>query len=539
MTRLERRLLVALLVAALAPLGAASFFGRSALRDAYSRGVNPVVEEQLAAAVVSHRDHIVALRDAADRTTDAITQHWQLHDALRAGDLGAVRVYVQSALETYPQVAAVHVYAADPERDRPPQHDEDANANHEDANDEDAGEERGPLLIAAELEARADPTQVRTLERERRLDTVTPAVLVVVTVTSPRAVFTDLQRAGEVTELYSRLLEQTDYVSDVYVWVLLGYLAFVIALALTVSIVLARRVSRRVLALADATVRVGQGDLAVTVPDDDDDEIGELTRAFNRMVSDLRESRERIDYLQRISAWQDFARRLAHEIKNPLTPIQLAAQEVAQAYRGDDPRFAAMLNDARAIIEEEVATLRRLVGEFSSFARLPEVDLAEADLVELLRDIERGFGSVLQDVYGERAGDAPVTLQLEVPSKPVLGSVDAMMLKRCLDNLVRNAVEAIAGEQRTGRGRVILSLRPNGDQVELSVADDGPGIEPGSRVRVFDPYFTTKSSGTGLGLAIVKKVVLEHQGRIECRGAGPRGEGPGTRFVITLPLLLG
>ena len=288
----------------------------------------------------------------------------------------------------------------------------------------------------------------------------------------------------------------------------------------------------------DATVRVGQGDLAVNVPDDDEDEIGELTRAFNRMVSDLRESRERIDYLQRISAWQDFARRLAHEIKNPLTPIQLAAQEVAQAYRGEDPRFAAMLNDARAIIEEEVATLRRLVGEFSSFARLPTADLAEADLAELLRDLERGLNAIAQDVYGEvygeGKGEPPIALRLELPSTPMVGHVDAMMLKRCIDNLVRNAMEAIAGEARTGRGNITITLRPEGDGMELAVCDDGPGIPARDRERIFDPYVTTKSTGTGLGLAIVKKVILEHQGRIVCRaGTGP--DGRGTCFVITLP----
>jgi two-component system nitrogen regulation sensor histidine kinase NtrY len=513
-TRLERRLLVALLVAALAPLAAATFFGRAALRDAYSRGVNPEVQEQLAAAVESHGDHIVALRQAADRTADAIAQHWRLHDALRAGDRPALDAYVASTLESYPHVGAVRILAADVElRLDVPQ----------------------TVLAEAHDDGRLDPEQVRTLERVRHLGMLDPPVDVEVVVTSPLGVFTDLQRAGEVTELYSRLLQQTDYVSDVYVWVLVGYLGFVIALALTVSIVLARRVSKRVLALADATVRVGQGDLAVTVPDDDTDEIGELTRAFNRMVSDLRESRERIDYLSRISAWQEFARRLAHEIKNPLTPIQLAAQEVAQAYRGDDPRFAAMLNDARAIIEEEVATLRRLVGEFSSFARLPTADLAEADLAELLRDLERGLASIAHDVYGEVQGDPPVTLRLELPSTPVMGLVDAMMLKRCVDNLVRNAMEAIAGEARTGRGHITITLRPSPDSVELAVCDDGPGIPASERERVFDPYVTTKSTGTGLGLAIVKKVILEHQGRIVCRAPDEPNRGRGTCFVITLP----
>src|SRR5262249_53679606 len=153
---------------------------------------------------------------------------------------------------------------------------------------------------------------------------------------------------------------------------------------------------------------------------------------FNDMVRDLRESRERIQYLQRIGAWQEVARLLAHEIKNPLTPIQLAAQEIHESYRGDDPCFRQKVKEARGIIEEEVSTLRRLVGEFSAFAKLPEVHLADADLGDFVYEMERPMVAV-RDEKG--AANAPVAIRVERPTTPLPVRVDAMLLRRCVDNL--------------------------------------------------------------------------------------------------------
>jgi nitrogen fixation/metabolism regulation signal transduction histidine kinase len=262
-----------------------------------------------------------------------------------------------------------------------------------------------------------------------------------------------------------------------------------------------------------------------------DDEIGDLTKAFNAMVRDLRESRGRIEYLQRISAWQEFARRLAHEIKNPLTPIQLAMQEVHKRYAGDDPDYRKRLSEAAAIVEEEVATLRRLVSEFSAFARLPEASLEPADLGELLREAARAFPAMLEEL----SAVGRIEIVCTPPSERLPVNVDAMMLKRALDNLVRNAAQALLQPSVRGGtralGHVWVRAQRKGNDVELLVEDDGPGIAEADRARVFDPYFTTKSEGTGLGLAIVKKVVLEHHGRIECRQS-PHG---GAQFGIQLP----
>jgi len=499
-TRFERKILGAILIVALVPLVGMVVLGRDVVRDAYRIGVNERIREQLESGLSNRRAYLVALRDDAERTADAIAFGVALEHALDAHASGAVEASLHASLERYPHVARLLLI--------------------------EAGEERA----AVEDPERADPSRMRPLELVRELPG-RPDTILEVTVVAPRTAFDEYQEAGEMVELYSRLQEQTTYVSKVYLYVYATMLAAIVVMALVVGVVLSRRVTRRVVALARATERVGRGDLTVSVPTDARDEIGELTRAFNVMVRDLGSSRQRIEYLQRIGAWQEFARRLAHEIKNPLTPIQLAAQEMSRTYGGEDPEFQRKLDDATAIIEEEVATLRRLVGEFSSFAKLPRADLAPADLGDFLRDVERSVPAILEDA--RRGAEGPdVRVQVRQPEEPLPVRIDPMMLKRCVDNLIRNAVQAVRAHRPEGGGEVRVLARRLSQGVDLEVRDNGPGIPAEALERVFDPYYTTKAEGTGLGLAIVKKVVLEHGGSIEC-GPGPEG---GACFVIHLPL---
>ncbi len=577
-SRFERRILGAMTFAALATLVGALMLGRAALYDAYRVGVNGNVRDRLEAGVESHRAHLEALRDDAETIADAIAFHHgfpgrafdepsapdssdssagdpfartaptddELPDSLggfdeptdddasdgfddpldaqgdpladdpattRADEDEALVRFFRAALARYPSVGAL--------------------ALHED------GVER----VRVDDPERLDPTHARPVTLFRAVDDRRRLELVA---TAPVELFTALQAAGEEAELFARLDERAELVSDVYVWVYLGFLALVIGAALVLAAVLARRVTGRVTTLAVAVRKVGRGDLTVHVPTEGNDEIRELTKAFNGMVRDLRESRARIDYLQRIGAWQEFARRLAHEIKNPLTPIQLAAQEMHRSYTGDDARYRRKLEDACAIVEEEVDTLRRLVSEFSNFAKLPRADLAPADLSEFVRDLKRSVPAIVEDV-GPTVR-AEVTVDASEHAMPV--RIDAMMLKRCTDNLVRNALQALRGRERGGKVRVsarevdatsgsagsaaVGSGSAGAAAVgafELRVEDDGPGVPEKDRDAIFDPYFTTKSDGTGLGLAIVKKVVLEHGGEIRCEAS----ELGGAAFVITLP----
>ncbi len=504
-SRFETRILGALVVVAFVPLLSALLFGRAVLRDAYDVGVNERVEMQLEDGLELYRRHLVALRADADRTADAIAFDHRLVAAARSGDTELLAAFIVAQL------------------------DRDAHDEHRAVRVARVTVTRGerPLL------ARGRPFDVdleRPLTLTRHLDAhgEAPAIDVEVVVTTPAETFHQYARAGEVAEVYGRLRAGAGYLSGFYLLAYSSVLLAVIASALAVGLVVSRRLTRRVAVLADAARKVGAGDLTIEVPSDRGDEVGELVRAFNAMVRDIRSSRDRIEYLQRMAAWQEMARRLAHEIKNPLTPIQLAVQDLSQRYQGDDARFRRRLDDARDIVEEEVRTLRRLVTEFSDFARLPVPDLAEADLVAFAREAARTFDPAAMMPSSSR--NAPPHLETELATSEVLVAIDAGLLRKALDNLVRNAVQALA-QAGVEPGRVILGVAERPEGAVLEVRDNGRGVPEGERGRVFDAYFTTKSEGTGLGLAITKKIVLEHGGSISCVQA-PEG---GASFRIVLP----
>jgi nitrogen fixation/metabolism regulation signal transduction histidine kinase len=509
-TRFERKIMVALVTVALVPLVGALFLGQGALREAYEVGVNPGVRTQLEGGLALYQQHFATLRQAAEMAADALAFDGELSRMARAGEVDALRERLRTRVASYAPVGRVVVLDAGGREltrvEKP----------------ERLGDDMRPLELMRPLATTPEPASSADAP---------PTFHIAVTVMAPVALFQAHQRAGELFEVFTRLQSETALVSTFFLVVYMGFLLSVIVVAVAVGIVLSRRVTRRVVLLADATAQVGRGDLSVSVPSPVDDEIGELTHAFNAMVEDLRESRGRIEYLQRISAWQEFARRLAHEIKNPLTPIQLAVQEVHESYRGPDTVFQKRLDEALAIVQEEVATLRRLVGEFSAFAKLPEATLEDADLRDAARDMERALVA-LPEEHG--AGDR-LSVQMRIANTALPVRIDAMMLKRAIDNLVRNAIQAIlarAPDERPTPGRVEVRVHRQGQSAVIEVVDNGPGIAADQRGRVFDPYFTTKAEGTGLGLAIVKKVVLEHGGEVR---AGQSDLG-GASFVLQIPL---
>jgi nitrogen fixation/metabolism regulation signal transduction histidine kinase len=288
-----------------------------------------------------------------------------------------------------------------------------------------------------------------------------------------------------------------------------------------VGLLFARRLASRVARLSVATRKVASGDLDVAVPTRSRDEIGQLSSAFNDMVAELRRNRAQIAYLQKISAWQEVARRLAHEIKNPLTPILLAMQQVQEKYHGDDARYRRLLDEAAEIVKEEIDGLRRLVEAFSAFAKLPSVQPEDVDVDDLLDDFLRSRG-VLEEL-GE--------VDCEPPRPAFQVRVDKLLFRRVLYNLVENAFQAAAELGRQPRVEIRARRLPHSGVGLITVTDNGPGIPDELRDRIFDPYFTTKNVGTGLGLAIVKKIILEHSGSIDVEP----GPGGGARFTIRVP----
>ncbi|MGA9524963.1 MAG: ATP-binding protein [Myxococcaceae bacterium] len=290
-----------------------------------------------------------------------------------------------------------------------------------------------------------------------------------------------------------------------------------LGLAALLGLLIARRVTRPVEALTSAAREVAQGRLHAQVQEHASGEIGELVTAFNRMTGDLRTTTEQLVASERVAAWQEVARRLAHEIKNPLTPIQMSLETLLAARKAGNPRFASLFEESAGAVLEEVERLRRIVDEFSRFARLPAPKLAPLDVGDWM-------GQVLALYVAPPPG---VELRSEIDSElHVEGDRD--QLTQVLVNLVKNAEEALTARG----GHIRVRARRREDEVLIEVEDDGPGIRPEDRSRLFEPYFTTKEGGTGLGLAIAARICQEHGGRLEVGGEFGRG----ATFSIALPV---
>jgi signal transduction histidine kinase len=336
--------------------------------------------------------------------------------------------------------------------------------------------------------------------------------------------FAELDEARDLAELVQGLDALRAEIRRSYVRAFGALLVGMAVLAAGLGILIARRTTRRVSDLVAAVRRLARGDLDVQVdPGRASDEVAGLARAFNAMVREVRESRDRIVYLEKISGWQEVARRLAHEIKNPLTPLKLAFQQLEARWRASDANdldleFGKRLTEAGEVVRDEIGTLQRLVDEFSSFAKLPEVLPEPADLGAFVDDFLRTSPDV--------AEAADVEVVKASPATPVL--LDRALMRRVLANLCANAIDA----SRPARVRLHVGVARTRDRAVLTLADEGPGIERAARERIFDPYYTTKKTGTGLGLAIVKKIVLQHGGEIQ---VGDR-PGGGASFSIALPL---
>jgi two-component system nitrogen regulation sensor histidine kinase NtrY len=231
------------------------------------------------------------------------------------------------------------------------------------------------------------------------------------------------------------------------------------------------------------------------------------------MVEDLTE----LMRAQRVAAWREVARRIAHEIKNPLTPIQLWAQRLRKKFAEGTEDLGQVVPEATASIEREVSALKQLVDEFSLFARLPEIRPRTVDLREIVDSVLALYKG-LPDIEW----DVTVGPDLEAVR------VDPDQLRRVLINLIDNAIAVM---NRRGRIRIAASRMEEDRALRLEVSDTGPGIDPAERDKMFSPYFSTKKRGTGLGMAIVHKVVTDHEGTIRVESNEPSG----ARFVIELP----
>jgi signal transduction histidine kinase len=300
---------------------------------------------------------------------------------------------------------------------------------------------------------------------------------------------------------------------DVYLY---GAYAVALAFALVAGTVFAGQISAPIRRLKKATQQVALGTLEVDLARRSRDELGDLEQAFGEMVRDLKLTQAQMIKAQRELAWREMAKQIAHEIKNPLTPMKLSIQHLRQAYKDGARDFAKIIESISDTLLVQIETLSRIATEFSTFARMPERRLEVCDLNEILREAK--------DLYEQ---DGRITLRSDFAVDRPLVNADREELRRVFINILRNAAQAMEKG-----GTIHLSTRQSGESVLIQIRDDGPGIPAEVRSRLFEPNFSTKTDGMGLGLAIVKKIVDDLGGSIEVESS----VGKGTSVKIRLPL---
>jgi signal transduction histidine kinase len=287
--------------------------------------------------------------------------------------------------------------------------------------------------------------------------------------------------------------------------------------SLVVALVLARGVTGPLRKLEEMAGRIAEERYEPLADAAGQGEVGTLVASFNRMAASLADSRERLRQTERLAAGEEVARRVAHEIKNPLSPILLTLEGLVKTRRLRPQEFDAAFDEAVRTIQEEIHRMRGMLDDFGRFGRLPLPRPRPTDLNDLVRAV--------LPLYAENTAGAAIASDLD----PSLGAVliDPDRMSEVINNLLLNAVQALGA----GSGIVTVTTRAVGDGIELCVLDTGPGLRPEVLQRLFEPYVSTRPGGSGLGLAIARRIVLDHGGRIK---AGNRPEG-GAEVRVFIP----
>jgi signal transduction histidine kinase len=294
-----------------------------------------------------------------------------------------------------------------------------------------------------------------------------------------------------------------------------------ILLAILMSGWAAARVTRPVEQLAAAAKEVAAGHLESKVEVGSADELGQLAESFNRMTRELREQKERLIQTERVAAWRELARRLAHELKNPLFPLQLTVENLIRARQQSPEIFEEIFNESSTTLLTEISNLKTIISRFSEFSKMPQPQWQHVRLNAIVQDVMKLFRAQLQSVEA-----ASISCDLTLDERMETIAADSELLHRAISNLVLNALDAMPEG-----GKLTIRTQEIGDHAVVEVSDTGTGLTPEEVHRIFTPYYTSKQHGTGLGLAIVQSVVSDHGGRIDVQSTPSRG----TTFRIELP----
>lgn len=298
-----------------------------------------------------------------------------------------------------------------------------------------------------------------------------------------------------------------------------GVAAGGILLAVAFSLWIAARVSRPIEQLAEAAEDVAAGNWDTRVPERGGGELSVLARSFNHMTGQLTSQREQLIQSERVAAWRELARRLAHELKNPLFPLQLTVENLVRARSLPAVEFDEVFCESTATLSTEIANLKTIIARFSDFSKMPRPELERIEARDAVKRVQALY-------EGANPSDARIRFEIEIAEEALPIDADPELLHRALSNLVLNGMDAMPDG-----GKLTISARARGEKVEFRVADTGKGLTPEECERLFTPYYTTKQYGTGLGLAIVQSVVADHAGTIAVESL----PGGGAAFTITLP----
>ncbi len=297
---------------------------------------------------------------------------------------------------------------------------------------------------------------------------------------------------------------------------LFGAYALALLLAIGIGTVFANQISSPITQLTNATKDIALGRWNIHLKSGRKDEIGELETAFEEMAKDLQRSQEHMLKAQREAAWKEMAKQVAHEIKNPLTPIKLSIQHLRRAYQDNVKDFGGVLQQVSATILEQIDALTRIASEFSHFARMPERTLTYCDVHEILGEAKNLFNQ-----------ETTVVFNKEYKAQKSVILADREELRRAFINIIRNAIQAM-----NVKGTITLRTTSDIDIIEVAITDTGSGISPEVLHRIFEPNFSTKKDGMGLGLSIVKKTIDDLGGTITIEST------PGIGTTVTMKLLL-
>jgi nitrogen fixation/metabolism regulation signal transduction histidine kinase len=268
-----------------------------------------------------------------------------------------------------------------------------------------------------------------------------------------------------------------------------------------------------------ANIRFGKHNQQISY--DKDDEIGALVKNYNQKLDELEFTAQQLAQSERESAWREMAKQVAHEIKNPLTPMKLSIQQLLRVYDPNDPNSEQKVQKVANSIIEQIDALTKIANEFSNFAKMPRPDEVAMDILPVLENVIEVFK---EDV------NCSFELNKKLDKANVFADKDQMV--RTFNNLIKNALQAIPEERQ---GRIVITVDQLENNVRIRISDNGTGISDDKRMTIFVPYFTTKSNGTGLGLAMVKQIIDNHNGLIYFEANEPEG----TTFSVELPIVQG